>query len=119
MMNQREFIESAQNEARSELAKFIFDPKNRDPFNKILAWKPPGKLVAELNAESYPQEDLNELKAITLDWKKHRELFALPPEKLLGLILKKGLLQENLNFIRPLLEEKGVFNNLFKKYSTS
>lgn len=115
MMNQRESIESAQKEAKSDLAKFIFDPKNREAFYKILNFKPASRLVAELNAEShYPQDDLNELKTITADWKIHRELFALPPEKILDIILKRGLLQENLNLIRPLLEEKGAFNNLFR-----
>ena len=114
MINQRESIETAHNEAKSNLAKFIFDPKNRMAFEKILQCKPLTKLVAELNSKQYPKDDFNELESITAEWKNHLVLFALPPEKLLDIIRKGGLEKENLTLIRPLLEEKGVFNTLFK-----
>lgn len=112
MINQREStaIADAAKEAKSNLAKFFFE--NQEKFKALFAIKPPMRLVTELNAKYHSKADMEQLETIIAKIPEHVELFTLPPQKWLDILINGNIYDEDLNKIRQLLSAKGSLSTL-------
>lgn len=118
MISQREKkIEEASilSAAKSELAKFVFDPGNHEKFKPLFAIKSPKTLVKELNEKKISQSDLEQFKKIISKQGEYIDLFALPPNQWLDILLNDGIQDADL---QELFGKKGLVRQVLTAINT-
>lgn len=101
-ISQEQVIAQAAKEAKSTLAKFVFDPVNSEKFKALFTIKSPTLLVTELNDEKVFRADTAQLKSIFANQKIIPALFALPPEKYFRILFQEKIeIDDLLSLIGP------------------
>ncbi len=91
-----QIIEQAASSARSDLAKYVFDTKNRANFNKLFAAKSPVTLIHELNTIKITPDQFRQFQIFTENQNEYAELFDLPPTEWLDILIKEKINGEDL-----------------------
>jgi len=89
-------IDIGANDAKSTVAKFVFNPNNIEKTGALLTVKRPKELVAQLNKENISKEQLDQLNIISSNQREYASLFKLPAEKWFDILIHEKIESEDL-----------------------